>query len=185
MSSIETQKYTLDPDKSIKLRTAIPEDAHKTLALYKSVIQEGRFTLFQIEELDRDVKQEREAIGRELSNKGDLRIVAEVGGEIVGMARVREGKVKRTSHFGEVDSVWVVEAWRGRGIGGMMIDALINWAEKNNQIEKLGLFVFSTSKAAIGLYESRGFVIEGHAPRDIKFGPDDYAATIIMGRRTA
>jgi ribosomal protein S18 acetylase RimI-like enzyme len=184
MSSIETQKFTLDTDESIKLRTAIPEDAHKTLALYKSVIQEGRFTLYQIEEFDRDVEQEREAIGKELKSSGNLRIVTEVDGEIVGMARVREGIVKRTSHFGEVDSVWVAEAWRGRGIGGMMVDALISWAEATNQIEKLGLFVFSTSKAAIRLYESRGFAIEGHAPRDIKFGPDDYAATIIMGRRT-
>jgi ribosomal protein S18 acetylase RimI-like enzyme len=183
MAMIESRTFEIGNIR-VEIRTALPGDAKRTLSLYKSVIKEGRYTLMQLDEVKRGVEQEGEAIKKELENPGDLRIVAEVKDKIVGMARIRAGVVKRTSHFGEIDSVWVDKVWRGRGIGGMLIDTLIRWAEENDQIEKLGLFVFSSSVAAVRLYENRGFMIEGRAPNDIKFGPDDYADTIIMGRST-
>ena len=72
--------------------------------------------------------------------------------------------------------------WRRQGIGNAIIETIVQWAEENEGIEKLGLFVFSTSKGAIALYQRNGFIIEGRAPRDMKFGEDDYADTVIMGR---
>ena len=72
--------------------------------------------------------------------------------------------------------------YRGQGVGGALLDALIAWAVSQPQIEKLGLYVFSTSEAAIQLYRSRGFTQEGRGTRDIKFGADDYADTIMMGK---
>lgn len=138
--------------------------------LYKSVIAEGRYTLLLLEEMQRIEEVERKDI------------VAEVDGLIVGMARVKAGELKRTAHFGEVDSVWVHSGWRRHGIGIALIDTTVRWAEGNKGIEKLGLFVFSTSEAAIALYHRNGFTIEGRAPRDIKFAENDYADAVIMGR---
>ncbi len=89
---------------------------------------------------------------------------------------------QRTAHFGDVDSVWVHSEWRRQGIGNALLDTIVRWAEGNKGIEKLGLFVFSTSEAGIALYKQNGFTSEGKAPRAIKFGEDDYADTVIMGR---
>ena len=35
--------------------------------------------------------------------------------------------------------------------------AITRWAESDGQLEKLGLFVFSTSEPAVGLYKKFGF----------------------------
>ena len=61
-----------------------------------------------------------------------------------------------------------------------MIKGLISWARETEQIEKLGLFVFSTSEAAISLYRTNGFVEEGRGRHDMKFDDGTYADTVVM-----
>ena len=182
MGEIDPRTMTLKQGERVSIRTATEMDAAAVLNLYKSVIAESRYTLLQAEEFQRTEEMERKFIAGELQRSDSLRVVAEIDGLIVGMARVRAGDLKRTAHFGEVDSVWVHCAWRRQGIGHALVDALVRWAEGNKGIEKLGLFVFSTSEAAIELYKRNGFIIEGRATRDIKFGEDEYADTVIMGR---
>ncbi len=182
MGEIKPREIPLGQGAHISIRTASENDAAAILDLYRSILAEGRYTLLLLEELQRTEEMERKAIANESERPGCLRVVAEVDGLIVGMARVRTGELQRTAHFGDVDSVWVHSDWRRRGIGNALIDAIICWAEGNKGIEKLGLFVFSTSEAAIALYEQNGFTIEGRAPRDIKFAEGDYADTVIMGR---
>jgi ribosomal protein S18 acetylase RimI-like enzyme len=182
MGEIKQRELTLEQGEQLYIRAASENDAAAILTLYRSVIGEGRYTLLQLEEIQRTEEVEQKAIANENKRPGCLRVVADVDGLIVGMARVRAGELKRTAHFGEVDSVWVHSDWRGHGIGNALIDAIVRWAEENEGIEKLGLFVFSTSEAAIALYQRNGFTIEGRAPRDIKFADDDYADTVIMGR---
>jgi ribosomal protein S18 acetylase RimI-like enzyme len=182
MGEIKPRGISLEQGEHVQIRTASENDAAAILKLYRSVIAEGRYTLLLLEELQRTEEVEQKAIANENKRPGCLRVVADVDGMIAGMARVRAGEFKRTAHFGEVDSVWVHSDWRRHGIGNALIDALVRWAEENEEIEKLGLFVFSTSEAAIALYQRNGFVIEGRAPRDIKFAEDDYADTVIMGR---
>jgi ribosomal protein S18 acetylase RimI-like enzyme len=182
MGEIKTRKLSTKQGTDFLIRTASVDDAPAVLKLYRSVIAEGRFTMLQMDEFKRTEDAERLAIADDLKQPGNLHVVAEVEGQIVGMARVRSGRLKQTAHFGDVDSVWVNADWRRQGIGDAIIDAIVRWAEANEGLEKLGLFVFSTSEAAIALYQRNGFIIEGRAPRDIKFGEDDYADTIIMGR---
>ena len=182
MGKIKPREISLEQGAQFQIRTATENDAAAILNLYRSVIAEGRYTLLQLEEFQRTEEAEQKAIANENKRPGCLRVVAEVDGLIVGMARVKAGGVQRTAHLGDVDSVWVHSERRRHGIGNALIDAIVRWAEENDGIEKLGLFVFSTSEAAIALYQRNGFSIEGRAPRDIKFAEDDYADTVIMGR---
>jgi RimJ/RimL family protein N-acetyltransferase len=48
-------------------------------------------------------------------------------------------------------------------------------------IEKLGLFAFSTNEAVIRLYRCHGFAVEGRYPGDLKFGDGTYADTVARG----
>ena len=182
MGEIKPREIFLKQGDQFHIRTASEKDAAAILNLYKSVIVEGRYTLLLIEEMQRTEEVERKDIAIEIKRPDCLRVVAEVDGLIVGMARVKAGELKRTAHFGEVDSVWVHSDWRRHGIGNALMDTIVRWAEGNKGIEKLGLFVFSTSEAAIALYQRNAFTIEGRAPRDIKFAENDYADTVIMGR---
>lgn len=182
MGEIKPRELSLKRGDQFRIRTASEKDAAAILNLYRSVIIEGRYTMLLIEEMQRTEEEERKAIADEIKRSGCLRVVAEADGQIVGMARVKAGGLKRTAHFGNVDSVWVLSEWRRQGIGNALIDTVVRWSVRNMEIEKLGLFVFSTSEAAIALYRRNGFTIEGRAPRDIKFADDDYADTVIMGR---
>ena len=179
ISPVRTQTKDGAP---LVIRAAQETDASNTLSLYGTVIDEGRYTMLQRDELTRSAEQEADAIRSDAEHPARLRLVAAAGDALVGMVRVSCGDLARTSHFGDIDSLRVHPEYRRQGIGSALLDALIAWAESQPRVEKLGLYVFSTSEAAIGLYRSRGFIEEGRGTRDIKFGADDYADTIMMGK---
>ena len=101
---------------------------------------------------------------------------------MIGTARAEGGSLRRLAHFAEVSSVWVAAAWRGLGVADTLMRALVDWAEASERIEKLRLYVFSTSEAALSLYRKHGFRVEGRGVRDMKFEDGSYADTIIMAR---
>lgn len=61
---------------------------------------------------------------------------------------------------GHITNIAVHPEFRGVGIGNMLVDALIQVCKENNVIS-MTLEVRVSNKAAIGLYEKYGFVVEG------------------------
>lgn len=170
------------PDSLLTVREAVPDDAPATLALFLSVVEEGACTVTEPSEVAVTVDEERSLIGEARSTPGNLWLVASgEGGRVVGTVRASAGTHRRTRHFADVDSLWVDAAHRRRGVGGRLLSGLVSWAREHPQVEKLGLFVFSTNGAAIRLYGRHGFVVEGRYPRDVKFGDGTYADTVAMG----
>jgi RimJ/RimL family protein N-acetyltransferase len=159
----------------------VPDDAPATLALFRLIVEEGRYTLSEPDEVTATEHDERRAIINDAADPGRLRLVLEAGGEVVGTVRVEAGRFRRTRHFGDLDSLWVHPQWRRRGVADLLLRAVIDWARHHPELEKLGLFVFSTNSAAIRLYEKHGFVIEGRYPRDMKLGEGEYVDTLAMG----
>lgn len=182
MAEFKDVPFYLKDGREGSIRAAQPADAASTLALYHSVIEEGEYTLIGPGELKRDQDQEERNIGAELASTNKLRLVAELDGEVIGMARVSGGELARIAHFGEIDSVWVRSDLRGQGVGRSLMGELEKWARTDDHLEKLGLYVFSTNDRAVGLYTRLGFEIEGRCPKDIKFGEGRYADTLVMGK---
>jgi len=71
------------------------------------------------------------------------------GPKVVGTARLLPD-----SHIGRMA---VLKAWRGRGIGGLMLDRLIELARKRGDRE----VILSAQTHAIPFYHAHGFVPEG------------------------
>ena len=67
-------------------------------------------------------------------------------------------------------------------MGTALLQCLLNWAESNPLIEKVGLGVFSANGVAVSMYRNFGFVEEGRQPREAKLGPGQYADVILMYR---
>jgi RimJ/RimL family protein N-acetyltransferase len=63
-----------------------------------------------------------------------------------------------------------------------LLQTLIDWAEANPLIEKIGLAVFANNEAAIRLYRKLGFMEEGRRPREMKLGPGQYVDDVLMCR---
>jgi len=66
----------------------------------------------------------------------------------------------------EADSLMVVAMWvepeqRGSGLGGQLLDALLEWVRKAHPSTRVRLFVNPALGPAVRLYERRGFVFTG------------------------
>lgn len=99
-----------------------------------------------------------------------LPFVAEVDGEVVGMAwlMVAErvpSRDNRYRRFGDVQSVYVVPELRDGGVGTVLLDAVL--AEARD----LGLehVTVHSSERAVAFYERLGF---DHDPRWLRWGPE-------------
>ena len=76
----------------------------------------------------------------------------------------------------------VAEAWRGRGIGGALLDAGIAWA-RDAGAHKVALQVWPHNQAAIALYEKFGFEREGLLRRHYRRRSGELWDAVVMGLR--
>jgi len=181
MASISPKTIDLKSGENVALRSVQSDDMERLLSYIRSVAQETPFFILQADEFNFSNEQEREWIQDHLDDPGKLAIAAEVSGTIVGSLSFENGPHKRIRHRGML-GVSVAKEWRGKGIGAALLRSLIEWAEANPIIEKIGLAVFANNENAIRLYEKLGFVEEGRRPRELKIGPDRYADDILMYR---
>jgi GNAT superfamily N-acetyltransferase len=86
-------------------------------------------------------------------------IVAELDGRLIGSGYARIEKAKpfyEHSHHSYLGFMYVVPEHRGRGVNGLIIDALYEWTRKRG-VSEVRLEVFSDNAAAIRAYEKAGF----------------------------
>jgi RimJ/RimL family protein N-acetyltransferase len=165
----------------ITIRTAQADDAAALLTYIRPVAEETEFFIFEPDEFPETDEQERKWIQDHLDHPGQIVLLAEAGGTIIGNVSFENGACRRIAHRGTL-GIAVVKEWRGQGIGTALMENLLAWATGNPLIEKVCLEVFTTNSNAIRLYRKLGFIEEGLRLKDIKFGPGRYADTLAMGR---
>lgn len=89
-------------------------------------------------------------------------IVAEVEGLVVGQGALMPRQRARIDHIGDI-ALGIDDDWTGRGIGSMILAALIDVADNWRGLKRLELSVFVDNERAIGLYQKYGFEVEGRA----------------------
>ena len=87
---------------------------------------------------------------------------------------------QKLRHGADIVSVYIKPAYRGKGIGRALLQALIDEAKSYSFLENLVLTVTSTQAAAIALYESLGFIQQGVLPRNIKIDGTYYDQIIMV-----
>jgi RimJ/RimL family protein N-acetyltransferase len=147
------------------LRRAVPDDAANIIAFLNQAAGESDNLMFGSGEFSVPVEQEKELIEQMLQSKGELFLVAEIAGQIVGTLTFLCGKRERNRHAGEFGMTVLKRYW-GNGIGKSMLRYLIQWAKDGGQIRKINLRVRSDNERAIRLYKGQGFVVEGLLRRE-------------------
>lgn len=167
-------------NKNCEIRSGELRDAEALLEISNFVVSEGEYFIIVDEELEKSsLQEEREQIQKILKNERETLIVAEIEGAVVGSIKMRSNSLKRMSHTGTL-SMSLGKDYREMGIGKLLLQALLNWAEKNPLIEKVSLGVFSTNHRAISLYKSMGFIKEGCLVNEYKINEDEYIDDILM-----
>jgi len=75
------------------------------------------------------------------------------------------------------------KAYWGSGLGGVMLAALIDWAERHPVLELLELDVFADNERALALYRGSGFVQSGVVPGRGRFADGSRKDGVMMYRR--
>ncbi|MGA2034976.1 MAG: GNAT family protein [Thermoguttaceae bacterium] len=181
MSSIQPKTLTARTGQPFTIRTAQPEDAAAMLAYIRAVAGETEFFVLQPDEFPETKARERNWIQDHLDHPGQIVLLAEATGSIIGNVSFENGPHRRIAHRGSL-GIAVVKERRGQRVGTALLESLLEWATANPLIEKICLEVFATNKTAIRLYTKLGFVEEGLRLKDIKRGPGQYVDTLAMGR---
>lgn len=133
------------------------------------------------QEYTKTVDEERERVQKHSEHPGKMFILAESSGIIVGLINFQSEARRRIAHKGEF-GMSVRQAWRGKGVGKILLQTLLEWAKANPLIEKISLTVHVTNEIAINLYKQFGFQEEGRRVREIKMPDGNYIDQIMMYR---
>lgn len=161
-----TTRHTRD-GAALTIREAEPDDAAALLRHVHAFSGETDFVTFGPGDFTLTEAQERDFLERCRRADNQLYLLALLGGAIVGTLHFGGGDRPRTRHTGEL-GMGVRGAHRGRGIGGALLDCLIDWGRAHAEVVKLNLRVRVDNAAAIALYERRGFVREGTITRSMR-----------------
>jgi phosphinothricin acetyltransferase len=91
-------------------------------------------------------------------------IVAVDGGEVVAFGALAPYRPKPSYAHTVEDSVYVREGWRGKGLGGLVLDRLVDLARARGHRSVIARITASNEPSLL-LHERHGFVRVGHERR--------------------
>ncbi|MHC4620595.1 MAG: GNAT family N-acetyltransferase [Planctomycetota bacterium] len=181
MAATAPGQYTLKTGEKLTVRTAAPDDARAALELAHIILTEDLYNIRRLEEFKMTVEAEREWIQKHLDSPGQIILLAELNGAIVGMLGFENSSRRRLAHRGTLH-MSVRPQHRRKGIATALMQSLLEWAQKDPVIEKVKLVVFATNRPALTLYRKMGFREEGRRIKEIKIADGKYVDEILMYR---
>lgn len=185
MARVEPRTFSTRNGTNLVVRHATREDGAAHADLLRDIHATGEHLVTHTDERDDDPAREAEKLARvEASPEGLILVAQEAGKDarnLVGTLEFRGHAQRRLAHAGWI-AMGVRSDARGRGVGTALLTTLLDWARAHPTIEKVSLGVFSTNKAALGLYRRMGFVEEGRRVREFRLAPGLYADDVMMYR---
>jgi L-amino acid N-acyltransferase YncA len=137
----------------VKVRPAQPDDAAAIAAIFNQGVEE-RVATFQAQPLPARMFASR-------IEAGELFLVAEHGGEVVGAAWVNEYDPDHDYYAGVGEATLYVErATRRRSIGRALLDALAQEAKRRGRHKLVGK-IFADNQPSLALVEAGGYRVVG------------------------
>ncbi len=160
--STRRMKRSLRAPPGYGIRDARVADAGALSAVYQSILEEGRwFASFPDELPNTPAWQAGRIRLTQQDPTGASRIlVAHYGDAVVGGLMLDGESGRRRRHSAQME-ILLAPPHRGKGLGGALLDGAIAHIEAHPELSRLCLTVFEDNVAAIALYRSRGFRIEG------------------------
>lgn len=173
------KKHLTKDGRHFIIRHATESDAADIISYSKILFASTDQVLTTLEEYTITEENEKVWINHLNENPGSNILIAVLHNQIVGLLFFISNSKRKNSHTGEF-GVSVHPSFQGIGIGRLLIETLLNWANENVRIEKVYLTVFHTNKNAIQLYKDLGFIEEGRHVKAIKQMNGEYVDTIQM-----
>jgi len=169
------------PTESVIIRQGRPDDARRILDLRRAVATECPYMVAEPGEIALSPRALTRRLAMWERDDATLCLVACVDGAIIGLALLRGARRRRVEHNARL-TLMVTFSHRGLGVGGALLDAALAWAAAHPSIAIVNLAVASENAPAMGLYESRGFTIEGTRKARLRVGRDRFMDDHVMAR---
>ena len=173
------KEYVLKNGKTLIIRSAEKDDAQEELNMYKQKATETPFLSRGKDDVFPTAEDFAENYEYYLEDDRNCYLVAVYNDKIVGSAHLDYcSNKKRSKHKCDIDLGVLKDYW-GLGIGGRLMQTLIDVAENAN-FEQVELCVASKNERAIKMYESFGFERFGIMPRAMKYEDGTYMDMLSM-----
>ncbi len=156
----------MSPDAPIAVRRATAADLPAILTLVRSCDDAPGWTEAAWHEF---------AAAQRTGEPGRLLLLVQAGGEELCGLLAATSLVGRT----ELEAVLAARSARRRGIGRALLLAWLSWAQGEGATEAM-LEVRASNLAALALYRSLGFAVQGRRPGYYREPPED---ALLMGRQ--
>lgn len=143
---------------SAKIRQAGPDDVPEIVALNAALFREDAGRRDPFTDQGWPGREGREYFAGFLARDGSLGLLAESGDEVVGylVGYVRDGSSLRPVRMAELESMYVLEEYRCRGVGARLVGEFLRWARERGA-ERASVTAYAANTGAVRFYERSGF----------------------------
>lgn len=165
----------------ITISEAEVKDAKGLLELLNLVPLESDFLTRDKNSAQMNLTDMETFIERRAFLSNEICILARSDQEVIGVINVSSSEHDRISHIGDI-FIAVKKAYWGYGIGKLLMEAVIDWAEHSHVIRRLELEVQVRNEKAVHVYEKFGFEIESTKKRGAKSKNGEFIDVYAMAR---
>ena len=170
---------TLKDGRTCILRNGTEKDGKAVLDNFILTHEQTDNLLSYPDESDITVEREAQFLKSRTESAGEIEILAEVDGIVVGLAGIDQvGSKYKVCHRADF-GISVDKAYWGLGIGRALMEACIECAKKAGY-EQIELNVVAENSRAIDMYEKAGFIKFGRNPRGFKSRLSGYQELVYM-----
>lgn len=178
------QQIALRDGREVVIRAGTPDDAAALLAYMQRCLPDfAPFVAMDPDEFTMTEADERAWLESQQTNPGAFTLLALAGSQVVAVLNCScRSERRRVAHLGHLGMSSDKSYW-GSGLGGEMLAAMIDWAERHPVLELLELDVFADNERALALYRGSGFVQSGVVPGRARFADGSSKDGVMMFRR--
>lgn len=165
----------------IVFQEAQTTDAKSLVDFINQVTLETDFLVMEDQKFSYSLEQTQEILEWSASVPEQLCLLAKLEDRIVGLINVQTARSYQVSHIGGVFIAVLKDYW-GHGIGKILLEEVVAWAEEVGMLSRLELTVQMRNERAVRLYQSCGFEIEGIQRRGVRTDEGEWLDLYYMGR---
>jgi len=165
------------PASPVLVRDAADADVVRIQQIYDHHVRHGTAS-FELEPPTLEQMRERRA---DVLARGMPYVVAEIDGEVRGYAYVTPYRPRPAYRHTVEDSVYVEHGWGGRGIGNLLLAALIERCQAAGWRQMLAVVGDSRNAASLALHARQGFHPVGTL-RSVGYKLGQWRDTVLMQR---
>ena len=160
------------------VRASTPDDIPALTRIYAHHVLHGTGS-FETEAPSEDemARRREEVLARQLP----YLVAEDADGQVIGYAYANWFKPRPAYRFSAEDSIYVAEGQHGKGIGRLLMQALIDACEARGYRQMIAVIGEPTNTASIRLHEKFGFTLVGIF-RGIAWKHDRWLDTVQMQR---